>query len=124
MAAGDGTGTFTETTHTSVKKIALAWTSGTTDGAYSGTTTNPYDGECIGLTTIPSTTAAPSADYDLVVNDASGHDVLLGAGANRSASATEHAGSTSLAGVAGSKLTFNVSNAGNEKAGTAILYIR
>lgn len=119
-----GTVTTTEKTHTSVRKLTFAWTS-SAGGAADGTSTAAFDGAIIGLTTIPSGGGtAPSLNYDVAVNDADGHDVLLGAGANRSDTATEHVAGTSLAGVAGSVLTLAVTNAGNAKQGTVILYVR
>jgi hypothetical protein len=121
--AGSAT-TFTENTHTAVKKINCAWTSDDTTGAVSGTTTYPYTGKLIGLTTIPSGGGtAPTADYDLAVNDADGHDVLLGAGANRHTSNTEYVASASLGAAAGSALTVAITAAGNSKQGTVVLYI-
>jgi len=116
---------FTETVHGSAKKIVAAWTSDDTTGAVSGTTTNGYDGEILGLTTIPGgTTFAPDPNYDVAVNDAGGHDVLIGAGQNRHTSNTEHVARASLAGVAASKLTIAVTAAGNANTGVVILYVR
>lgn len=118
-----GTVTTTEITHTSVRKLTFAWTS-SAGGAADGASTAAFDGAIIGLTTIPSGAAAPTVNYDITVVDADGHDVLLGAGANRSDTATEHVAGSSLAGVAGSQLTLHVTNAGNAKQGTVILYVR
>jgi len=121
-----GTVTATEVVYGSVKKIVFAWTSG--QGAYggtaSGTTTSSYDGEILGLTTIPSGAAAPTDNYDLTLTDAGGHDVLLGAGADRDTADTEHVARASLAAVAASPLTLAVTNAGEAKAGTVVVYIR
>ena len=125
MAAG--TVTSAETTHTSARKIVFSWTSGTDaeEGTATGTTTAAFDGKIEGLTTIPAAAGdAPTADYDLTVTDSGGHDVLLGAGANRHTSNTEHVVGTSLSAVAGSKLTLNVTNAGSAKKGTVILWVR
>jgi len=119
-----GTVTTTEVTHTSVKKITIAWTS-TAGGVADGSTTAAFDGQLIGLTTIPSGGGtAPSDDYDITVTDADGHDVLLGAGLNRDTANTEHVATGSLGGVAGSRLTLNVSGAGSAKVGTVVLRIR
>ena len=116
---------ITETTHTSVRKVVFAWTSDSATGAVSGTTTNAYDGEIIGLTTAPSGGGtAPSDNYDVTIADAAGHDVLLGAGVDRDVANTEHVARASLGGVAGSPLTLSVANAGNSKLGTVTLYIR
>jgi len=119
-----GTVTTTEITTTSVKKLTFAWTS-TAGGAADGTSTAAFDGAIIGLTTIPSGGGtAPSDNYSVSVTDADGHDVLLGAGALRDTANTEHVAQTSLGGVAGSKLTVNITAAGASKQGTVILRIR
>jgi hypothetical protein len=116
--------TITEQTSGRVMKVIWAWTSDSASGAVSGTTTKSFTGRCIGLTTIPSGGGtAPTASYDIAITDADGHDVLLGAGVDRHTSNTEHVTEGSLAGIASSKLTLAVTNAGNSKLGTAILYI-
>jgi len=123
--AADGTATVTEITHTSAKKIVWAWTSG--DGAEGGTvtkvTTKAFDGKIVGLTTDPGATA-PTDNYDIEVLDADSHDVLLGAGANRDTATTEHVAEASLGAVAGSLLTLSITNAGDAKVGTVILWVR
>jgi len=114
----------TEIRHGSVKKIVWSWTSDAA-GLASETTVNAFDGVLLGLTTIPAPGgAAPTDDYDVAVTDSAGHDVLLGAGANRDTANTEHVTGASLAGVAASPLTLTVTNAGNTKTGTVILYVR
>jgi len=118
-----GTVTATELTRSSVKKLTFAWTS-SAGGAADGTSTSAFDGKIIGFTTIPDGVAAPTDNYDVVLNDADGHDVLLGAGLNRDTANTEHVTEGSLAGVANSKLTLGVTNAGNAKSGTVIVYVR
>lgn len=117
-----GTVTIAETIHGTIKKIVFSWTS-TAGGAADGTTTLPYDGKLIGLTTNPDATA-PTDNYDLTVTDVDGHDVLLGAGADRDTANTEHVAEASLGAVAGSKLTFTIAAAGDSKVGVAILWIR
>jgi hypothetical protein len=118
-----GTVTISEITFPVVKKITFSWASSST-GAADGTTTAAFDGKLIDFMTIPSTAAAPTDDYDIVINDADGHDVLFGAGADRDTANTEFVQSTSLGSVAGSKLTLAVTNAGASKAGTAVVWIR
>lgn len=126
MAAG--TVTITETTHTVVKKIKFAWSSGTSGGDAgnaTGTTTAAYDGKLELLTTIPSGGGtAPDDNYDIAITDSDSVNVLAGGGADRDTANTEQVLGTSLGAVAGSKLTFTVTNAGNGKAGTAYLYVR
>lgn len=113
----------TEVVHGSVKKLTWAWTSDGS-GDFSEESDEVYDGKIVGLTTIPDGTAAPDDNYDIVVNDNAGHDVLLGAGADRDTANTEHVTGASLAAVAASRLTLVVSNAGAANEGTVILYIR
>lgn len=123
--AAAGTATRTEVTAGPVKKIVWAWTSG--DGAEGGTvistTSRSYSGKLIGLTTDPGA-AAPTDNWDLTVTDSAGHDVLLGAGANRDTVTTEHVAEASLGAVANSVLTLNITNAGDAKTGEVILWIR
>lgn len=54
--------------------------------------------------------------------DAAGFDVLLGAGADRSAVAAEGVAPGS-ASVAFGALTLHITNAGNAKSGTVVLYV-
>lgn len=115
--------TISEITYSRVKKIIFTWVSAA-DGSFSGTTTKPYDGRVVGLTTIPAGGgSAPTDNYDFVITDADGHDVLLGAGANRDTANTEQVTEASLSAVAGSPLTITGSNAGSTKGGVVILWI-
>lgn len=118
-----GTVTLTETNRVSrVKKIKWAWTS-TAGGAADKVTSGKYYGRVVALVTIPAGGgSAPSLNYDITVTDAETYDVMQGAGANRSDTATETAVPTAYS-VAFGALTINVTNAGNAKSGTAILYI-
>ena len=116
--------TATETTHTSVKKIKLAWTSDGSGDA-TGATSSAYDGKVIALVTVPAGGgSAPTDDYDITLTDSDSVDVLIGGGANRDTATTEVVAEASLGAVAGSVLTFTVANAGATKAGTAYVYIR
>lgn len=117
-----GTVVTTEVTHATVKKIIFAWTSSAA-GAADATTTAAYDGKLVTLITDPGATA-PTDNYDVVVTDADGHDVLVGQGANRDTANTELVAESLLGAVAGSKLTLAVTNAGDSKVGEVILYIR
>lgn len=126
MAAG--TVAFTETRVGNVKKLKIAWTSGTSGGDAgnaTGASTYAYDGKVELLTTIPSGGGtAPSDNYDITLTDSDGVDVLGGGGTDRDTANTEQVLASNLGAVASSKLTFTVSNAGNGKAGTAYVYIR
>ena len=125
MAAG--TITLTEITLGSIKKIKAAWTAGTVaeEGTAAATTANIFDGRILGACTVPAAGAdAPTADYDIVVKDSDGVDIALGALMNRHTSNTEYVAEASMAAVAHSKLTIEISAAGSAKKGTLYLYIR
>ncbi len=117
-----GTVTAAEQTHRTLKKIKWSWTS-TAGGAADLVTAETYSGLVQTLVTDPGATA-PTTLYDITITDADGIDVLAGAGADRSATATEYVLAASLGGCVDSVLTLNVTNAGNAKAGDVYLYIR
>lgn len=119
--------TTTEETIGVVKKVRFDWQSegaGDNAGTATATTLNAYNGEVIRLVTIPDGTSVPTAAYDVTVNDDDGTDVLMGAGAGRSNSATEQVLASLLGCVANDRLSLNIANAGETKKGTVILYIR
>lgn len=122
--AAAGTVTKSEVTYSALKKVTFSWTSGTgaEGGTASATTAAAFDGLVVGFTTDPGLTA-PTDNYDITITDADGHDVLLGAGTNRDTANTEHV-ATGMAGVAGSRLTLSVTNAGDAKVGVVIVWIR
>ena len=118
-----GTVVTTEETYGSVKKIKFEWTS-SAGGAADAVTTNAYSGVLERLITIPGAGgSAPTTLYDVVVNDDAG-DALMGAGANLSATVTEQVLASSLGSVANDLLTLAVTNAGNAKTGTVVIYLR
>jgi hypothetical protein len=118
-----GTVTTTEKVLGTVKKITFTWTA-SAGGAADATTDEVYDGKLIGLTTDPGAGTAPTDNYDVVITDADGHDVLLGAGADRDTATTEHVAEASLGAVAHSPLTLAVTNAGAGGEGVVIVYLR
>jgi hypothetical protein len=113
-----------EETYGSVKKIKWTWTSDTAGAAAGATSTVAFNGALERLVTVPHATAAPSANYDVAVKDADGVDVLIGGGANRSATGTEQVLASSLGVVANDPLYLDITNAGNTKQGTVYLYLR
>lgn len=107
------------------KKVTFTWVSAADGTATGSTSWNQYSGEVLGFTTIPAAAgSAPTDNYDITITDADGHDILLGAGANRDTANTEHVTRASLAVAAHTALTINVSNAGDTKGGVAIVYLR
>lgn len=118
-----GTVVKTEETFGTVKKVKFEWTSDAA-GAADAVTSNAYSGVIERLVTIPDGAAAPTTLYDVVVNDEDSTNVLMGAGADRSATVTEQVLASSLGIVANDVLTLAVTNAGATKKGIVILYIR
>lgn len=118
--------TITEEIYGSIKKIRFDWTSDAA-GAAMGTTTNAYNGEILRAVTIPGAGGlAPTDQYDVNLNDEDSVDVLAGGAANRSSIGTEqlYANQMPIGVVANDKLSIAVSNAGNAKEGTLVVYIR
>lgn len=121
---GAGTVTTTEARHAALKRIKFAWVS-SAGGAADATTVNSFCGKVELLATIPDGGGTQPTDlYDLTVTDVDGIDVLAGAGANRSNASTQTVVSSSLGAVCYSTLTLAITNAGNAKGGTVVLYLR
>lgn len=122
-----GTVIVTEEVFGIVKKVKFEWESEGAGGnaeKATATTKNVYNGEIIRFVTIPDGTAAPTASYDVEVTDEDETDVLMGSGADRSATAIEQVLGSLLGCVANDRLSLSISNAGEKKKGTVILYIR
>jgi hypothetical protein len=122
-----GTVVVTEENISTVRKIKFDWESedgGANAGKATKTTEKTYSGEILRLVTIPDSVAVPSNQYDVAVNDEDDTDVLMGAGAERSDVNTEQVLASSLGCVANDKLSLLISNAGNAKKGTVIVYVR
>ena len=115
---------ITEDTTGGLQKIKWTWTCSSA-GAYTGASTYRYNGYVAQLVTVPAAGGdAPTALYDVTITDGDSVDVLAGVGADRSATATEYkAHVDGLGFIKSSLLTLNVSNAGDIKQGTAVLYI-
>lgn len=119
--------TFTEVTHSIVKKIKAVWISDDAAGTASGGTSGVYNGRFIGLITVPSAVGGlvPSDNYTITITDSDGIDLLLGAATgNRDQTNTEFINEASMAGAAATTLTFAVSGAGNSKSGIIYLLVR
>jgi len=122
-----GTVVVTEENISTVRKIKFDWESEDGEanaGKATKTTEKTYSGEILRLVTIPDSVAVPSNQYNVAVNDEDDTDVLMGAGADRSDVNTEQVLASSLGCVANDKLSLSISNAGNAKKGTVIVYVR
>lgn len=86
-------GTITQS-HNKLGRIGVftfTCTADASDGSFPSTTiTDPFEGFLLALETNPGSTA-PTDNYDVVVNDAEGVDVLQGCGANRDTANSEKA---------------------------------
>lgn len=109
--------------------VTLSWVADDTDGSVPATAlTTKISGRLLALVTNPGATA-PTANYDIVLNDGDSFDVLEGVGANRHTSTTEkvrivYSGTSSNPPVAASDtLTFTLTNnVVNSALGTAKIY--
>lgn len=118
---------------TDIVKHTFDWTSDASGNAavVSG---QPVSGEIKRVVFVPSTSAAPTALYDVTLTDSDAIDVLAGQGADLAASGNTHVcpgvplddgTTTSVAQVAvDGVLTLNVSGAGDSKSGKVIVYVR
>ena len=123
-----GTVSIIEEDFLNIKKITFAWTSvdsGGDAGKAAKTTVNNYTGEVIRLVTIPGTVGdQPSDNYNVIVLDSSGVDILMSNGLLRDQTSPEQVPQSLLGCVVDSKLTLSVNSAGNAKKGIVYLYIR
>lgn len=105
-------------------KLKIAWTSAA-GGGVTQVTTAKVSGYLVRCVTKPGATT-PSDLYDLVIEDEDGVDILAGGGANRSNSSNEQIcpllSSVMPVSVRKSTLTVKITNAGDSKTGTIILY--
>jgi hypothetical protein len=124
MANASMTITDTKLASASVKVITAVWLSDDSTGAVNGTTTNYFDGQILGVMTVPGA-GTPSNNYDVKIYDPLGANVELSAGGlmDRSNATTQYLG-TNIAPVAASTLKIDVSNAGNAKNGTVYIWVR
>ena len=113
-----------ETKHTVCKRLVFTWTSDA-DGDASIVTDGVYDGKLIGAVFIPGTDGdQPTDEYNVALNDSTGVDVLAAQGADLSNTAGSIALESELLVACGERLTLVVSDAGDTKSGTVIVYVR
>jgi hypothetical protein len=122
-----GTVTVTTTTLSDIRctKYSLAWVSDAS-GNVSGNAITPVVGFLVQIKFIPDGGGtAPSALYDIVLNDANGVDFLAGTGANLSATVSTIIVPTApILYDATTTLDLVVSNAGVSKGGTVRLWFQ
>lgn len=122
-----GTLTLTTVTSHDLAKYSALWVSDSA-GAVTGDLPN-INGEILRVVYNPGATA-PTDDYDVVLNDADGVDLLNGTGANRDTANTESTITTEADGVTTQAMTtmgtasLAITNAGDTKGGELILIVR
>ena len=120
-----GSVTISYSEHATVKYVQWDWTSDSS-GDVSGTDTKVISGVPLRFATNPSATA-PSANYDIVINDADGLDIAAGGLGNRHTSNSEHVipgGDADPGAAFNGALSLVVSNAGDSKIGKLVMYYR
>ncbi|ANS03537.1 hypothetical protein [uncultured Mediterranean phage uvDeep-CGR2-KM21-C338] len=120
-----GSVTITYSDHATVKYVQWSWTSDAS-GDVSGTDTKILSGVALRFATNPGSTA-PTANYDIVINDEDAIDIAAGGLANRHTSDSEQllTGGDAKDGAAFmGALSLVVSNAGNAKEGVLRMYYR
>jgi hypothetical protein len=108
-----------------VAKIVWDWTSAA-DGTVVSKTARGFTGEVVRVVIdSDASSTAPTAAYDLVINDDDGNDVINAAGADINiALVIQKFPKDGLAWVSNSNLTLSITNAGDAKGGLVYLYIR
>lgn len=127
-AAGTATITYSETR--TVKSVTFSWVSDAT-GDSAGTSLK-LSGQILRVVFKPSATAQPTNAYDITISDEDGLDILATLGgdlSNTTATQVLPCVTNGTAGNSGaiafdSTLTIAVSNAGDTKAGTVVIYYR
>lgn len=102
-----------------IGKLRLTWTSDGS-GNVNGTATPTLNGRVERVATNPSATA-PTDNYDIVLNDEDGVDIMAAALANRDTANTEQITPSAPPAIAGA-LTPIVTNAGASKIGDIVIY--
>jgi hypothetical protein len=115
-----------------ITKHAIAWVSDASGNA-TGDTPVIY-GTIFRVAFVPSASAAPTDNYDVTLIDENGIDILSGQGANQDTSTASHVAplipatdgttTTAVPPTVADALSLSVSNAGNAKQGSVVLYVR
>jgi hypothetical protein len=114
---------FAEETFSTIKKLKITVTSAA-DGTATGTSKSSYSGEVLRFVTVPASDGTqPSDDFDVVLDDEDGYDILAGNGANLSNAAATTVVS-GMGAIANDKITFDASNMGDSKAAVFYVYLR
>ena len=110
----------TEEHNDNLQKVVFSWTSSAA-GAADATTNYGYSGLVERVLIVPGATT-PSDQFDVVLLDDDARDLLYGAGANCSNADTTVIEDAGI--VANDHLTLGVTNAGDAKNGTVVVFVR
>lgn len=106
-----------------ISKYSIAWTSDAS-GVVSGTPFDIRRGMLLGAEFIPGTGGTVPTDlYDLTLTDSNNADLLVGNGANLSATIPSRYAPQALIVFEGGPVTPVLANAGNAKTGTLVLMV-
>ena len=134
MAAGTATQTYapvySSEGNTNLATLTFAWTSdatGDVTSTTSATITDQIAGKYVVMAVTSPDTTDPTASYDITITDVNGVDIMGSKLADRSATQSEQV-SPYIGALYGSRpvvnaLTLNISNAGDTKSGSVILYL-
>lgn len=122
-----GTVTCTKIEDGRYGRIVCTATADAADGSFPATTIPAFSGELLALRTNPGATA-PTANYDMVLNDADGIDRLQGVGANRHTTNSEEvavvrSGTAIHPPVAGEALSLAITNNAVNSAVTVVTLV-
>ena len=94
------------------------------DGTATGETLSDYSGKIAYVISDPGATA-PTEGWNFQIQNEDNYDLLKGAGTDRSATITEylHGDKDGLGVSVREKLTLEVTNGGNTKGGTVVVYL-
>ena len=109
-----------------INVLQISWTTDASGNLTATDTAYPLEGYLMLVETDPDGSAAPTDNYDIVLNDANGLDVMGGALSDRDTANTEATmpklnGSYTMIPVPGT-LEMDVTNAGNSKSGVIRIY--
>ncbi len=118
--------TITEEAHgRGFRKVTFDWTAHTDGAVTKVETTGTYTGKVEVLITDPDSGGdQPTDNYNLIITDDEGYDILAGAGLLRDDTNTETVLSASLGAVFESKIGPVIDTAGSANKGLIVLLIR
>jgi hypothetical protein len=111
-------------------KVVVDWVSDSAAGTVSQESDWPVFGQLMRVTTVPSATAAPDANYDFTIDDEQSVDIAFATLANRHTSNTEtvypsvtsSGTNTDFPSAVAGRITITGAACGNSKEGKIVMY--